>query len=111
MANIREMQVDHIIPKKNFVVDIINKVYIPEFLYHLQEYDVDHIDNLFPTCRTCNNWKNVYNLEQFRKEISIQVERLEKNSANFRIAKRFWLIQETGKQVKFYFEKYKSYPN
>lgn len=66
----------------------------------------DDFENLMPSCRSCNSWKKVYTIEQFRSEISKQIERLKRNSNQFCLALRYGLIQETGEPVKFYFERY-----
>ena len=101
---IKEMQVDHVIPQSEFEYYLKNKTKIPSFLSHLTETDTHHEDNLFPTCRVCNKWKNNYPLEQFREELSEQVKRLNNYSANFRMAKRFNQLQETPTPITFYFE-------
>ena len=66
---IKDMQIDHIIPKKSFLTRVKNKRNVPDFLYHLTEIDMNHEDNLFPSCRVCNHWKDTYDIESFRKEI------------------------------------------
>lgn len=103
----KTLHVDHVISQSNFIWHIKNKHKIPEFLNHLTENDVNHIDNLFPACGVCNRWKSVYDLEQFRKEIFMQTERLSNTSASFRMAKRYDLIRYTFKGVEFYFESIK----
>lgn len=65
------------------------------------------IENYNPACRQCNIWKSTYSIEQFRKEVSEQIGRLNNYSANYRNAKRFGLIEETGISVEFYFETFK----
>ena len=45
-------------------------------------------------------------LEQFRGELELQIERLEKYSSAFRLAKDYELIQITGKSVVFWFESF-----
>lgn len=100
----KEMQVDHVIPKYNFKQRVHNKFKIPEFLKHLTIDDVNHIDNLMPTCRVCNKWKNSYALEDFRNEIFEQIKRLNNYSSNYRIAKKYGLLKETIKSIVFYFE-------
>ena len=107
----KQMQVDHIVPQYNFINAIKNKnndhntIYgVPEFLFHLQLEDCDHIDNLMPACRVCNKWKDTFSIEQFRIEISKQVERARKYSRNFRMAEKYGLIAERPSKVTFYFE-------
>ena len=68
----KDMQVDHIIPKKRFHVGHISRI---------PQYHHNDIQNLNPSCRVCNNWKSVHLLEEFRHEISQQVNRLRKYSA------------------------------
>jgi 5-methylcytosine-specific restriction endonuclease McrA len=101
---LKDMQIDHIISQDNFVKKIKNKSKIPVFLRHLTELDMNHIDNLNPSCRVCNKWKNYFDLEVFRIELSEQVKRLNDYSSNYRIAKRYGQITETTKPICFYFE-------
>lgn len=102
---LNEMQIDHIIPQRNFEKHILEgSDKIPQFLRHLNVSDLNHIDNLFPACRICNGWKSTYHLELFRSEIGVQVKRLNERSANFRMAKKYGLIEETENEVIFYFE-------
>lgn len=101
---LKEMQVDHIIPQRNFKRDIYYKEFnIPNFLKHLDFWDINHIDNLICACRSCNNYKSAFTLEDFRKELWLQIERINKN-ANYKLAKRYWLIKEIKKEIIFYFE-------
>lgn len=62
------------------------------------------INNFNPACRQCNIWKSTYSIEQFRKEVSEQITRLNNYSSNYRNAKRFGLVIEVVKPVEFYFE-------
>jgi 5-methylcytosine-specific restriction endonuclease McrA len=81
----REMQMDHVHPRV--------------------AGGLDHIDNLLPSCRKCNNYKLFFTLEQFRKMIATQVELLRRNSMNFRTAERFGLVQALPREIVFYFER------
>ena len=103
--DIKDMHIDHIIPKNNFLSHVKNKYKVPEFLAHLTELDCNHVDNLMPACRVCNNWKNAFDLELFRSEVSEQIKRLNDYSSNYRFAKRFGLVVENIKPIVFYFEK------
>lgn len=103
---IKDMQIDHIIPQLNYEWIFKNNIskMIPIFLNHLTVNDLHHIDNLNPACRVCNKWKDTYHLELFRSEIQEQTKRLQLRSSNYRIAKLFGLVKETDVKVKFYFE-------
>lgn len=101
---IKDMQVDHIIPQREYFFFVRNKHKIPPFLIHLTEWDCHHLDNLMPACRVCNNWKSAHHLELFRKELSEQLNRLNERSSNYRIARKYNLIEETPKPIVFYFE-------
>lgn len=65
----------------------------------------DTEDNEGPACPRCNRRKSVLTVEEFRGEIAAQVERLRRDSAAFRIAEDFGLIQVTEKPVTFLFER------
>jgi 5-methylcytosine-specific restriction endonuclease McrA len=92
----KEMQVDHLVSKLIFSLK-------SNFIY--TDKELNDIDNLMPSCRVCNKWKSAHSLEQFRKEISQQLKRLNEYNANFRFAKKYGLIQETPKDIIFHFEK------
>lgn len=102
-------QVDHIVPKKNFAQHIHNRIKVPAFLQHLTETDVNHIDNLFPSCYSCNSYKDSMDVETFRNELNLLIERLNKYSTQYRIVKRYGMVNETNKKLIFHFEKPK-YP-
>lgn len=100
---VREMPVDHIFPK-HLAYWLDSPVMMKDYQWMLNK-DIDDTTNLNPACRVCNKWKNTWTVEQFREEIFFQVNRLEKYTAGFRMAKRYGLITETGNTVKFYFER------
>lgn len=85
--NIKDMQVDH--------------------LYPLYLGGTNDFSNLMPVCRSCNNYKRTYTLEKFREQLNLLNGRLERDSVIYRISKRYGLLIENNKQVKFYFEKVK----
>lgn len=64
----------------------------------------DHIDNLIPACASCNINKHSMNIEEFRRFIGRFIVSLNRDSVQYKISKRYGLIQETGIEVKFYFE-------
>ena len=94
-----EMKVDHIRPKSLFYIGSIHRI---------PKYDVDDIQNLNPACRICNYWKHNFTVEQFRHEISQQVERLTRDSGKFRFALKYKVIEVTNSPVVFYFERTKN---
>jgi 5-methylcytosine-specific restriction endonuclease McrA len=92
----KEMQVDHIISQFHYKFKIHKK--------YTDNEDKNHIDNLLPTCRVCNNWKSSHSLEQFRKEIEEQIRRLNDYSSNYRFCKKYNLVIENPHPIVFHFE-------
>lgn len=66
-----------------------------------------HIDNQNPSCASCNINKHSESLEEFRDRIKKFINSLNTYSVQYKIAKRYGLIQENDIEVKFYFETYK----
>jgi len=64
----------------------------------------DSIENYNPSCPSCNSSKNVLSIEDWRREIQLKINRINRDSAQYRILKRFGLIKETNNAVVFYFE-------
>lgn len=64
-----------------------------------------HLDNQNPACASCNINKHSDGLEEFRKMIAHFITTLNRDNTQYKIAKRYGLITETGIDVKFYFEK------
>jgi len=62
------------------------------------------LENFNPSCASCNIQKSSLTLEQFRRSIAQYVNSLNMYSTQYKIAKRYGLIQETNIEVKFYFE-------
>jgi hypothetical protein len=63
-----------------------------------------HIDNQMPACASCNINKHSMSLEDFRSLIAGFMKHLNEISTQYKIAKRYGLVQETVKPVIFYFE-------
>lgn len=105
----RKMQVDHIVPQSNYEHSTYNEVvkdlWVPNFLRHLDVNDVNHIDNLHPSCAKCNKFKDSFSLEKFREELGKQLERARKTSSNYRRALKYGQVKETPQPIIFHFEK------
>ncbi len=68
----------------------------------------DVLENFNPSCRSCNNRKQTFSIEGFRKELEMAHERLLRDCTTYRIANRFGLVGELKHSVKFYFEEYEN---
>jgi len=64
-----------------------------------------NIDNQMPSCPSCNINKHSMTLEDFRHLIENFIISLNRDSTQYKIAKRYGLIKEEIKPVVFYFEK------
>jgi hypothetical protein len=64
----------------------------------------DCMENYNPSCASCNINKHGDTIEGFRTSIAGFMKHLNEISTQYKIAKRYGLIQETGIEVKFYFE-------
>lgn len=93
-------QVDHIKPIYRGYTDEDIKKYIKK------PRGTDTIENYNPSCARCNRWKSTFSIEQFRKEISMQIDRMKRDSSQFRLSLDYGIIKETKTEVKFYFEIY-----
>ena len=96
----KDMQVDHIKPIFRGWSDE-QKKYIPE-----GRCGDDSMENLNPSCRMCNFRKSTYTVEGFREQIKHGLVCVNRDFT-YRLLKQYGLIEETGKEVEFYFEKYK----
>lgn len=63
-----------------------------------------NIDNQMPSCPSCNINKHSLPLESFRDLIAGFINSLNRDSTQYKIAKRYGLVSETIKPVLFYFE-------
>lgn len=82
----------------------------------LKDMQVDHIESVYwyngandienynPACRMCNFYKSTMPIEDFRKQLGKLTSRL-KDIFIYRLAKKYGLIKEVEKPIKFYFEK------
>ncbi len=79
----KDMQVDHVTPKCNG--------------------GTNDIDNLMPSCRSCNHYKRAYNLEQFRDAMQTIHKRVIQIYI-CKVAERYGIINVRPFDGRFYFE-------
>jgi 5-methylcytosine-specific restriction endonuclease McrA len=95
--SMRQMQVDHIEPHWHTITE-----------QEAERYNITKgshsISNLNPSCARCNKWKSTWTLEQFRDVIKTSLDRLERDTPNFRLAKDYGLLAIHEKSVTFHFE-------
>lgn len=63
------------------------------------------IENLNPSCASCNSSKSTFSIEKWRKELELKASRIRRDSSTFRILERFNLVAQVNEKVFFYFEK------
>ena len=66
--------------------------------------DANHIDNYMPSCPSCNINKHGDTIEQFRQNITGYLRSLNLRMVQYKMVKKYGLIEETNKPVLFYFE-------
>ena len=72
----------------------------------MQKPHLDIIENKNPSCASCNINKHKMTIEQFRKQIEGFVNSMNERMTQYKLAKRYGLVTETGIKVEFWFEKY-----
>lgn len=88
---------------KDMQIDHISSVYFNE-LYNT-DIDVNQEENLLPACRMCNYYKGTNTVEEFRSNLTNMLMRNVRIPFDYRLAIKYGLVQETGKEnIKFYFE-------
>lgn len=65
-----------------------------------------NMDNLFGACPSCNLMKSCQTIEEFRFTIQNFLNSLNLRFAQYRFAKKYGLLIETGNKVKFYYENF-----
>lgn len=82
----KDMQVDHIKPKK--------------------QGGTDEVKNLNPSCRLCNHYKRASGLEGYRRKLATLLKRVKDIYIN-KVAEDYGMIEYHKWDKKFYFEKEK----
>ena len=92
------------LPEKGWQLDHVIPVYRGNPNINPSCRGTDSVDNALPACPRCNRWKSAMTLEQFRREIEAQCDRLRRDSAPFRLAEDYGRVERRDGGVKFYFE-------
>lgn len=91
----KDMQVDHIKPKCRGNETMAEK--------RLGGVGEDSIENYNPSCRMCNFYKGMSNVEQFRKRLREELDN--KRTFATRMSIRYGILIEKEWDGKFYYEK------
>ena len=65
----------------------------------------DNIENLMPSCRTCNHYKRANSLELFRKFIETIPCKLADRQYIYKVGMAYGFYDDERKKVIFYFER------
>lgn len=90
--NYKDMQVDHIV-----------SVYVDTLRNNKQN---DSIDNLMPSCRMCNYYKQTDDIEGLRRKLQNILMPNVRRPFIYRLALRYGLVAENIQPIRFYFETY-----
>ena len=83
--------------KDNWHVDHITPLYRKSSNKELLQYGIvkgtNDIDNLNPSCPTCNISKSTFTVDNWRKELQLKVGRLRKTTSTFRLMEKYKCIK------------------
>jgi len=68
--------------------------------------ELNVIENMLPACASCNINKHNGSVEDFRQMIYGFIKHLNGANTQYKLAKRYGLVQETNEKIVFYFERY-----
>lgn len=95
--DIKDMQIDHFIPKD------MEPVVIAGNFPGLDS--IDDFQNLMPACRMCNHYKRAHSLYTFRRYIR-EIPRKCRENYIYKIGIKYGLIEDHERNVRFYFEQF-----
>lgn len=73
--------------------------------YEYTDDTIDTVDNMLPSCGSCNRYKSTYDLETFRAMLSGIPMRLARDVSTYNIAVRYGMVKEYHEPIVFYFER------
>ena len=92
---------DHFIPiKRNWIIKDGKQIFTDSI-----NPENDTIENMMPSCKSCNKDKSSLSIEDWRSMIKNKVACLNRDSTTYQKAKRYGLVVETDIDVVFYYEK------
>ena len=91
---IKDMQVDHIVPK-----------YRNNEMWYKGKIGTDEISNLNPSCRMCNYYKGMSSIDIFRQKLKDTLMSNVQRPFDFRLAERYGMVKIEEWDGKFYYEK------
>ena len=99
----KDMQVDHAFPK--YIDKMLKLGYnFSDDVMKQKPDNIEHIDNLMPSCRRCNFYKSGCTIEYLRRQILTIHERVSKPFIS-KVAIDYSIIEVKPFDGKFYFEK------
>jgi 5-methylcytosine-specific restriction endonuclease McrA len=99
---------DHVEPCRRIIrrkYDKLQKTWTYKFIRYAHP-ERDHIDNIFPSCPSCNINKHGNTIEEFRNNIAGYLRSLNARMVQYKVVKRYGLVVETDTPVIFYFERF-----
>ena len=99
--DIKDMQVDHAIA---YAQSVYGRDWerVSEMIF---DNTINDFDNLMPSCRQCNFYKGIRDIEQFRARIKNELEHTCRQTFQTRLAIQFGMIEYHEWDGKFYYEK------
>jgi 5-methylcytosine-specific restriction endonuclease McrA len=94
----KNMDVDHIVPKYRGSTH-------SEIRAYGLEKGTNDIENLNPSCKSCNSSKSTFTVINWKKQLELKHQRLLRDNSSYRILNRFGAIKYNN-NIKFHFEKY-----
>lgn len=99
--------VDHVEPCRRITetVQVKGQWMFTERLIGYANPKANHIDNYMPSCPSCNINKHGDTIEGFRQSIKGYLRSLNLRIVQYKMVKKYGLVQETEVDVVFHFEK------
>lgn len=90
---------------KDMQVDHIESVYVSSQKNGWKDTQNDGLNNLMPSCRMCNYYKQADDIEGLRRKLQDMLMRNVRRPFDYRLAIKYGLVEEHIHPIKFYFER------